>query len=144
MGAELSLKIHFFLVPFVRNAELSVGLGTGNNEHLEMPLFPGIAGWGRTRTRNDKLCHGNSWKLSWREQSEGLNAAVPQLFPASSASPAGRARGLKDILGPLQMCSICPGVPGGDRDPCQAAPTVALPSGTGTVSTQSSPGARIR
>lgn len=45
MGVEVSLKIYFFLlIPFVRNAEVSVSLGTGNNEHLEMPAFHEIAG----------------------------------------------------------------------------------------------------
>lgn len=47
MGVEVSLKIHFFLlVPFVRNADVSVDLGSGNNEHLQLLLFRGIAGWG--------------------------------------------------------------------------------------------------
>lgn len=47
MGAEVSPKIPFSLpVPFVRNAEVSVALGTGNNEHPEVPVFPGTAGWG--------------------------------------------------------------------------------------------------
>lgn len=47
VSVEVPLKIHFFLlIPFVRNAEVSVCLGTGNNEHLELLAFHRVAGWG--------------------------------------------------------------------------------------------------